>query len=132
MDTRVTVLIVCNRSFLRAYLRLVIEGRPRFRVIEEVNSPAVAIATAGQKRPRLVLLEYHQSEAGIIGSIRRMTQEQEGVCLLVGTAEQASRVAEQAREWGVGAVVIDNDRPKDLIKHLEQMGSRFRGKPTRE
>ena len=121
MDTRVRVLLVCSRSFLGAYLRLVIEGRPRFRVIEEVISPAVAIATVRQKRPRLVLFEYQQSDQDSIMRIRGMTQEEKGACLLVGTAQQATSVAEQAREWGVAAVVVDNDRPKDLIRHLDQM-----------
>ena len=121
MGNRVMVLLAGSTSFLRASIRLVIEGRPRFQVVGEAFSPPIAIAIARQKKPQIVLLDYRHSGRVFFDAIQRITQENGGACLLVGTAEQGSIVAERARELGVGAFLMENDDPRNLIGQLEQI-----------
>ena len=122
MNNRVTVLLASKSSFLRAYFRLVIEGRPRFQVIGEASSPASAVRLAEQKRPQIVVLGHSHDGNDFFESIWRINQDKRTACLIVGAGEHASSVLERARELGVGAVIMENEDPSDLIKRLEEIG----------
>ena len=121
MGNTVGVLLAGGTSLFRAYVRLVIEGRPQFRVVGEAFSAPIAMAIAKQKRPNLVLLDCRGSTEVFVEAIRKVTYETGGACLLVRTADQASIVSERDRELGVEAVVMKDDDPRDLIRHLEGM-----------
>lgn len=123
MINRVTVLLAGSSSFFRAYLRIVIEGRPGFRVVGEAFSPSVAIAIAAQKRPQVVLLDYRHSGKVFFDSIRRVTEESGGACLLIGSAEQGPLVTERAMALGAAAVLVEDDDPDDLIRRIEEVCS---------
>src|SRR5262249_61282974 len=100
MANTVAVLLAGGTSLFRAYVRLVIEGRPQFRVVGEAFSAPIAIAIAKQKRPHLVLLDCRHSSEVFVESIRKVTNETGVACLLVRTADQASIVTERDRESG--------------------------------
>jgi DNA-binding NarL/FixJ family response regulator len=117
-DTRLTVLIACGQSLLRAGYRAVLEVGPGIAVIGDAQYGQEAVELARQLRPDAVVMDMEISDFGCIEATSKLCADPGVPVILLSALDDDERIFGALRAGATGVVSKDT-APDELVRAVE-------------
>jgi DNA-binding NarL/FixJ family response regulator len=114
----IKVVIADDHPLVRLALRQSLELEGEFRVLAEVETGEEAVSAVRREPPDLVLLDYQMPVLDGLGAARAIGQAHPQVGMVMLTAEDDRRIADEAAGAGVRGMVLKSDPAERLIDTL--------------
>lgn len=114
----IKVVIADDHPLVRLALRQSLELEGDFRVLAEVTTGEEAVSAVRREPPDLVLLDYQMPVLNGLGAARAIGQAHPEVGMVMLTAEDDRRIADEAAGVGVRGLVLKSDPAERLIDTL--------------
>lgn len=114
----IKVVIADDHPLVRLALRQSLELEGGFRVLAQVETGEEAVSAVLREPPDLVLLDYQMPVLDGLGAARAIGQAHPEVGIVMLTAEDDLRIADEAAGAGVRGLVLKSDPAERLIDTL--------------
>lgn len=112
---RVRILVVDDHPVVRAGIRQVIAGDPRFEVVAEAGSADEAMRCARDLRPGVVVLDLELAETNGLEVAKRLQAEGLQIPIVVLTMHRREAYFNEAVELGASAFVLKENTVTELL-----------------
>ena len=117
-DVRLTVLIACGQSLLRAGYRALLEVSPGIAVTGEAQSGQEAVELARQLRPDAVLMDIEISDFCCVEATSKLCADPGVPVILLSAVDDDERIFGALRAGATGVVSKDTP-PDELVRAVE-------------
>ncbi|MBN6033815.1 response regulator transcription factor [Amycolatopsis sp. 195334CR] len=111
----IRVLVADDQALLRGSFRVLVNSAPDCEVVAEAGNGAEAVELAVRERPDVVLMDVRMPEVDGIEATRRISQETEGVRVLMLTTFDLDEYVFAALRAGASGFLLKDTPPADLL-----------------
>ena len=111
----IRVLVADDQALLRGSFRVLVNSAPDCEVVAEAANGAEAVELAVRERPDVVLMDVRMPEVDGIEATRRISQETEGVRVLMLTTFDLDEYVFAALRAGASGFLLKDTPPADLL-----------------
>ncbi len=122
----VGILLADDHEMIRKGLRLTIEGRSGWHVVDEAASGREALEKVRRLKPDVVIMDVSMPELTGLEATRRIKQECPSTRILVLTMHETRKVVERALAAGADGYLLKSDTSRELVRAIETV---IEGKP---
>jgi DNA-binding NarL/FixJ family response regulator len=119
---RVSVMIVDDQPPFREAARAVVSRIDGFDLVAEVDSGEAAVATTGEVRPDLVLMDINMGELDGIEATRLITDAHPGTKVILVSTYSLDDLPVTARSSGAMAYVNKDELSPRVVRRLWESG----------
>ena len=117
----IKVVIVDDHAVMRAGLRLLIEGRPKLKVVGEAATAEAAVAVTGATQPDIVVLDLNLESDSGLDCLPRLHEAAPGARVLVLTGVSDYELHRQAARLGARGLVHKARAAEVILKAIEKV-----------
>ncbi len=109
------ILIADDHSVVRAGLRILFRGNPRYTLVGEASDGDAAIRLIGQKRPDVAVLDISMPRMNGIEVTRLVKQKYPGIKVLILTIHEDEEYVYQMIRAGADGYIFKNAEKKEIL-----------------
>lgn len=126
----IRVVIADDHPLVRVAVRTYLETEGGFDVLAEAETGEEAVDLVREHRPDVVVLDYQMPVLDGLQAAKSIGETFPEVGIVMLTAVEDRRVAQEAAGAGVGGVVLKTDPPEALAATLRRIANGERGEHT--
>ncbi len=122
MKMALRILIVDDHEISRRGVRQLLEGHPRWEVIDEAATGKEAVAKATELKPDVVILDITMPELSGLAAARQIVKTLPQAEILILTMHESEHMVREVLAAGARGYVLKTDAGRELVAAVEALG----------
>lgn len=122
MDPKISLMVVDDSKFMRAFVRRSIEEselRDRITVVGEAGSGVEAIEKFNSLRPNMIIMDIVMPLGSGVDVLKKIREVDKDVVVLLATALDQAAMRKEASELGTAGFIVKPFKPDDLLSAVK-------------
>lgn len=121
VEREVTILIADDHPIVRSGLRMVFDGKPKFKVIHEAENGDIALQLIRQSKPDVAILDVEMPVMDGFTVAKSVLEESIPVHLIFMTMHKDEQTFNKAMDSGINGYVLKENAVADIVSAVESV-----------